>query len=300
MNIPVFPELRSLSPDSRPFIHSAICEFQPVTSELTFTNLFMWRHYYQFKWSVLDKTIVIFAHNNSIYPFQPIGPRPLKNVMLNILYWLQNEHNIRQPHFERVDMETAKEFSGDSRVKIEPLRDHFDYRYNTSDLIHLSGRHYHSKRNHITRFNNEYNYIYKPLTADLVDQCISFSKHWCKIHHFDNDDTGLRNEWEATIEALTHFDVLQFKGGAITINNAVEAFTIGELLNRSTAVIHIEKANSEIHGLYSAINQLFCQNEWKSTHYINREQDLGNSSLRAAKASYHPEKLVEKFTIRLI
>jgi hypothetical protein len=79
----------------------------------------------------------------------------------------------------------------------------------------------------------------------------------------------------------------------------VEAFTCGELLNAATAVIHLEKANPEIGGLYAAINQQFCQQAWAGVDFINREQDLGEPGLRKAKLSYHPQRLVEKFRVRL-
>jgi hypothetical protein len=98
---------------------------------------------------------------------------------------------------------------------------------------------------------------------------------------------------------MINFKELQFKGGLIIINNIVEAFTLGEMLNNSTAVIHIEKANIEIHGIYSAINQFFCDSAWKNASFINREQDLGVTGLRSAKSSYFPQKMVEKFRITL-
>ena len=79
----------------------------------------------------------------------------------------------------------------------------------------------------------------------------------------------------------------------------MQGFTLGELLNDNTAVIHVEKAVSEFHGIYAAINQMFCADSFKNTTYINREQDLGNEGLRKAKLSYHPAKFVEKFRIKL-
>jgi hypothetical protein len=85
----------------------------------------------------------------------------------------------------------------------------------------------------------------------------------------------------------------------ILINDRVEAFALGELLDEGTAVIHIEKANPEIRGLYAMINQQFCEYAWSEVSFINREQDLGEPGLRAAKMSYNPHHLVEKFRVRL-
>ena len=78
------------------------------------------------------------------------------------------------------------------------------------------------------------------------------------------------------------------------MNSKVEAFSLGEPLNEETAVIHIEKANPNIPGLYTAMNQLFCLNAWVDMTYINREQDLGAEGLRKAKKSYHPHHMVDK------
>jgi hypothetical protein len=99
-------------------------------------------------------------------------------------------------------------------------------------------------------------------------------------------------------QALTHFEELDYQGGAIQIDGKIEAFSLGEPLNADTAVIHIEKANPDIPGLYSAINQYFCTNAWSDMEWINREQDLGIEGLRNAKESYHPHHMVNKYTIR--
>lgn len=299
MSIPIFPCLKSITIDDQAFIHDALWKFQPVISELTFTNLFMWRNLYHFKWTVLDDIILLFANNNSdFFAMQPVGPRPFKNIILTILHWLHDEHKQINPHFDRVDKETAEEFSDFSSIESEPLISHFDYIYNTDSLITLAGRHLHSKRNHLTRFTKEYRYAYQELTPDLIHQCLRLANHWCELYHC-RDNPGLCAEWIAIREVLTNFDTLKCKGGVITINNVVEAFTLGELLNKSTTVIHIEKANMDIHGIYTAINQLFCKNAWSEYKFVNREQDLGDTGLRMAKLSYHPQTMVEKFRIRL-
>ena len=60
----------------------------------------------------------------------------------------------------------------------------------------------------------------------------------------------------------------------IIINGKVEAFTLGEILNGETTVVHIEKANPEIPQAFVVINQQFCEHEWPDVKFIDREQDL--------------------------
>ena len=297
MDTPLFPELKPITLDDQSFIHNALWKFQPDISELTFTNLFMWRDYYHFKWTVLSDIIFLFAGTHSdFFAMQPIGQRPFKKSIFSVLSWLRNEQNQTNPHFDRVDKETADEFKDESSIKSEPLINHYDYLYNTNNLTSLAGRHFHSKRNHLTRFANEYNYHYQELTPGLIPQCLRLADYWCERYHC-RKDTDLCAEWKATREVLTHFEVLNCKGGVISVNNTVEAFTLGEMLNRSTAVIHTEKANTDIHGIYTAINQHFCKHAWSECEFINREQDLGEQGLRDAKLSYHPKTMVKKFRI---
>ena len=63
------------------------------------------------------------------------------------------------------------------------------------------------------------------------------------------------------------------------------------------ALVHIEKANANIRGLYPYINQQFILNEFKDVEFVNREEDLGIEGLRKAKLSYHPIRFVEKYTV---
>ena len=66
-------------------------------------------------------------------------------------------------------------------------------------------------------------------------------------------DLSLLGEWEAITAALANYQALELQGGVILINDRVEAFSCGELLNKETAVIHLEKADPEIRGLYPSL-----------------------------------------------
>jgi hypothetical protein len=120
---------------------------------------------------------------------------------------------------------------------------------------------------------------------------------WCNLRHCELD-TGLFHEDRGISDLLHNFEKLDYKGAVIRIKGRVQAFSLGELLNPSTAVIHVEKANPEITGLYAAMNQLFAARAMSGVEFINREQDLGRESLRKAKKSYNPHHMVEKFDIK--
>src|SRR5574342_2345 len=98
--------------------------------------------------------------------------------------------------------------------------------------------------------------------------------------------------------ALDNIEKLSVVGAVVLIDGQVEALALGEELNHHTAVIHVEKANSEFAGLYQFISSQFIVREFPHYSYINREQDLGEPNLRKSKLSYNPVRMVEKYRVR--
>ena len=65
-------------------------------------------------------------------------------------------------------------------------------------------------------------------------------------------------------------------------------------------ITHFEKANPEIRGSFVAINKLHAEKlhaKYPDVLYINREEDGGIEGLRKAKLSYHPDFMIEKYTL---
>ena len=297
---PQFPEFRPIELEDGELVHRLLWEYQPQTSELTFTNLFMWRSHYGFQWSLYQDWLLILCNTptEGFYAFQPVGPPSRLEVTRMLLQWLREEKGVEVPRIERADGRLVSELQGAAELSVEAVRDHFDYAYQCEDLTRLAGRKYHSKRNFLNTFQRSHTYTYVPMSTEYLKECKNLQEKWCLLHRCD-EDMSLLGEWEAICEALTHFDSLRIEGGVILIDGKVEAFAFGEQLNNRTAVIHVEKANPDIRGLYAVVNQQFCENQWHQVSYINREQDLGEPGLRRAKESYYPDHLVEKFRIRL-
>jgi len=297
---PQFPEFKPIGLEDRDFIQEILGRYQPQTSEWTFTNLFIWRSHYGFHWSKYRDWLLVLCTSNTggFYALQPVGPPSRLEAVRLLLKWLKEEKKEKEPRIERADKLCISEIQGVTDLSVEPTRDQFDYVYRSEDLIKLAGRRYHSKRNHISKFMRTHSFTYAQLESDHVRGCSELAERWCKWRRCE-EDMNLLDEWEAVREALKHFSSLRIGGGMILIDNRVEAFAIGELLNRQTAVVHIEKANPQIPELYAIINQQFSERSWQKVPYINREQDLGEPGLRKAKLSYYPDHLAEKFQIRL-
>lgn len=298
----VFPDFRPLGLDDRAFIREALRRYQPETSELTFTNLFIWSSLYRWRWSTAGEWLILLMEEDGKEPafLQPVGPSPRLEVTQRALSWLRAERGILSPRIERADSRFVLEVSAAADLKVTPEREHFDYVYETSDLTALKGARYHAKRNHISRFLQDHgaDFQFVPIGPENLGLCAEFQVRWCEWRRCD-EDMNLREEWTAVRQGLAHYQDLAVQGAAILIGEKVEAFTFGELLNPQTAVVHIEKANPEIPGLYAAINQKFCEKYWSGIPFVNREQDLGEEGLRKAKLSYLPVRLVEKYRVEL-
>ena len=112
--------------------------------------------------------------------------------------------------------------------------------------------------------------------------------------HLDYEVRGIH-------EILKNCSLLNVRMSGVYIDGHLAAFTIGSYNPlEQMAVIHIEKANPEIRGLYQFINQQFLIEEFPEAVLINREDDLGLEGLRKAKLSYNPIDYARKYQVEQI
>lgn len=182
-----------------------------------------------------------------------------------------------------------------SQFESELDRDGSDYIYKSNDLIELTGKKYHGKRNHLSRFN-KLDYFFSPITENDFDDCISFSTEAYNSKTSENTHSFIAEQY-AINTYFTYFNELGLKGGIIRIDGKPTAVTIGEVLNSNTFCVHIEKGNTSYEGIYAGINNCFAKAFASDYEYINREEDLGIEGLRKSKLSYHPVFLLKKYIV---
>jgi uncharacterized protein len=284
--------LRLLSLDDRILISDYLRQFPPEISELTFTNLYAWRHTRPIWIDTLKDSLIFFVETKTglVIFGHPVGPVSIAEVL--------SEYGNRISGIDRYPKKKLAESVLLPGAMITDDRDNADYVYRREALATLAGRNFTKKRNHINQCLATYNCRYEIITAETVPECLVMQERWCAARDC-KAEPGLCGEYQAIEETLHHYMEFGLTGGAIRIEGNIEAFTVGEAFNSSTAVCHFEKAMPQFHGLGQLINQWFAENNLADFVYINREQDLGIPGLRRAKETYFPDYLVEKVRVVL-
>ena len=257
---------------------------------LSFTTLYTWKELGNFRYAIYDGEIIIkLSDNEETYLLAQTTKESIKKVVDFILTC----GNVKLKALSKNQVEILKELYGEM-FTVNHIRNNDNYYYLTESMISLQGKKLHSKRNFINRFKKENEYSYERITKDTVDECIKVAKEWCERKNC-NKNGSLENELSACEIGLLSMDELGLKGGAIRVDGKIVAFSLGELLNEKTVLIHFEKADTDYNGIYQVINNEFLKNEWADTIYVNREEDMGVEGLRKAKMSYCPEFLLEYY-----
>jgi len=275
-------------------------------AEHSFANLYFWRKAYQIKYCIKDEVLYIrFQHDIGDEPPILFSPLPKRmdvdycKIMNDTIAYCHREgiefklQSVVQKMVDYIRMNCMDIFD------IVHERDFCEYVYNVSDLTNLAGKKYHKKRNHIARFlENNPDHEFAPITPADIDDCKAMYMEW----HNERAAEGMENldlEQFAMFEALDNMENLGLQGALVRIGGKVKAFTIGERISDKTVLIHVEKADQSIQGLYPFINREFLRHFYSDMQYVNREEDLGIPGLRRSKESYYPAFLIDKYMVTL-
>lgn len=270
-------------------------------SEYTFTNLLIWGADDKIKLAEEDGVLFFLLDFKAGYRFMfaPLMRDPQGDyaVALERATAYCRENDV-VPEFRAISGAIKDAFMRCPAYSLEEDRDNFDYVYTMEELRDLSGKKLHAKRNHINQFMAQYgaNYEYVKLNPDMLDECMALYNEW--LQGKDDADRDAVGEYMAIRELIMHMQTLHVVGAGIRINGRLAAYTLGERMDEEMAVVHIEKADTDVPGLFTVINNLFVKNEFTDMKYINREEDMGLEGLRRSKLSYNPVMLIEKFVGR--
>lgn len=265
-------------------------------SHQNFTNMFIWQEGYNIEYCIEDGFFCEKSRYMSDTPYFvfPEGNGDVLAVLRKITDYAHSlgfKCNFTQLSGSQADF-LDKNFKG--QFKFHESRSSEEYVYEVSKMISLPGKKLHAKRNFLNGFKSSYDYEYREITEDNIPEV----KDFC-LSLVENKE-GRDDEILSIHKLFDNFEALSVSGAAIYIDGKVIAATVGEMLSCDTAVIHLEKANTDYRGSFVAISSMFLQNRFADAEFVNREEDMGIEGLRQAKMSYHPYRLVQKIMAREI
>lgn len=297
-------ELKMIELEDKDWMKPLIKEADMAGCHQSFGNIFAWSKVNNKRIARIDDYLIVKVNVDSKKPiyFYPAGKGDLKPIIEAIKEDAdQNGHTLRFDGLSPENMEVLNDLYP-NKFKYKRIRDNFDYVYLIEKMVSLAGKKLSAKRNHINKFLANNKWYFEEITPENIDECMEMNKQWSLENGADEDDS-LAEEACAVKRQLKNFFELGLEGGLMRVDGKVVAYTIGEILNSDTYVIHVEKAFAYVQGAYPMINREFIsliRERYPELVYVNREEDVGDSGLRKAKKSYRPEKMEEKYTGKYI
>ena len=265
-----------------------ICDTLPGT-------IFMWRNYFQTAFC-LDSEMLFFqiTYPDGLKAYSvSCGTGDLGVAFEKLAAFVKSrgESLIFSPVTPE-QVETLKEYFTVTRC--QSIRDWADYVYDVASMQTFPGKKLHGQRNFLNRFHKLYPEArVEAISADNLD----LSKAFLDVYKAQVRTEDALVELEYVREVLDHYDLYRCLGTCVLVDGAVVAFAVGD--KRGNMLYeHIEKASRDYPGAYQKIASEFAKMYGTSEIlYVNREDDMGNESLRTSKLAYQPVKLLEKCVV---
>jgi len=258
-----------------------------------FTNLFIWQKPINLRVREIDGCLCLSSQWRAgrLFAYYPLGESPdLKGILKAIRESTEAKVTLG-PLDERMAEQVKALFP---EAEFRERRGLCDYVYRYEDLIELKGDKYHAKKNHFNRFTASYEWEYIEIGKDNRGLLLQAAETFRPTA-----DGELEDEYHTAQMLIKHFDAFSLHAAVLKADGKIAAYSIGEVIDGDTALIHIEKGDRTFSGAYAAINRLFLENSFKGCEFVNREEDMGIDGLRKAKLSYHPCRLDPVYEVDL-
>lgn len=281
------------------WINSCIAVSGTMASDASFANIYLLRNKYSTKISRYKDFIIRKYSGKGArcgYTF-PLGKGDVAKALAEIEKDAKECGERLQFAFVTEEQKEVLENAMPERFCYSSDAGDSDYIYLRSELASLSGKAFHKKKNHFSKFVRTYpDYKYYEIGACNIYDAQKVADAWY-YEHLQDEDASQLAEYKAIKEALDNFEELGLIGGIIYVNDSPCAMTIASKINENTVDVHFEKAVGEyaLNGGYAAINKLFSE-KLDGVTWLNREEDIGIEGLRKAKLSYRPKIMLKKYS----
>lgn len=272
------------------------------TCDSVFLESFIWKEYYHVRFAIWEEKALLWLMESGgkCFSAMPLCREEDLPDAFNAIEQYFNEE-LGYPLVINLADEYAVKYLNlpEDKYLVEEQVDSKDYLYEGNAMRTLAGKKLHKKKNRVNAFKREYDgrYEYRRLCCSDSHVVWEFLDKW-RLQKGDDVEEHLDYEVRGIHDILKNCSDLYVRMGGVFIDGQLEAFSIGSFNPvENMAVIHIEKANPEINGLYQFINQQFLIEEFPDVEWVNREDDMGLEGLKRAKSSYYPADYARKYLV---
>ena len=288
-------DFRPVTLEDRQAIMEVYKDHAPLHSDYSFTTMFAWGHYMDYMFFRSGEALHFMTRKDGDATFRgPIGNYGREDIqeLLDLSFRVGGD-----PPLGVLDRR-MRDAIVEARPDLEfiPRREYFDYVYLSSSLRDLPGGDFLKHRNQLNHFLKNNDSSFEAIGADSLGEAREFFVWWCRMRGCEKEPL-LESEKTFIKTCMDNYEDLELKGIMVRIDGEIRAASVFEELSADTAVIHIEKADPRIKGLYQAVNQHTASILSEKYRFINRESDMGIPGLRQAKERYRPHHMVEVFQI---
>ena len=174
MEVPHYPDSRTLELADKPLLDGIFTELQPRISELTFACLYLFRTAHSYRLTMVGASLVVLAKG---YDGVPYFLPPLSGERGEAADRLLTEGLTL---YGADDAFVARYLQG-KNLEIAEDRDNFDYLYLKSDLAELPGNRYHKKKNRISYFTGRHEFTIEPYSGKQLEGSLRLLEEWRRV-----------------------------------------------------------------------------------------------------------------------
>lgn len=273
-----------------------------IMADRTFAALYIWRDYYDLQICFKDDFVYFLSKKHegdrSYYMPLDMGGGDIEKAFCEIERDSRDKGLPYRVYLVTEEIKERLESECPGKYTFLDDRNNYDYIYKASDLMELKGKKFHSKRNHINRFTSVYagRWSYENVDPKKhITPIYDYTIKWGEAKRGDGYQDDYKHELEAISCALRNYEALGMRGGVLYVDGQVAAYTLAAMTHNKVIDVMFEKADSDIDGAYTMINNQFAINNFSDIELVNREEDMGIQGLRTAKLSYNPVSLTKKY-----
>lgn len=302
--IPHFPIFTKVSLESRPFVESFTHTHKPY-SDFNFASLWSWDSQDEREVSILNDNLVVrfTDYSTNEYSYSFLGTNKTTETAAVLVQFAKD--NGVSPILTLMPEEAVGDIDC-NLFEVKEDESNFDYIFSISDLAHLQGSKYKSKRHLSKNFenNNQGNGIdFRVISSTdslFLQEVETVLKHWEENKKIADKDYDLENEGYAIRKLLSADNYNEVILSLLYVNNSIVGFSVDELLPNDYVMSHFFKADCTHKGVFEFLNERVSEHLLSKGYlYWNWEQDLGLESLHKSKVSYRPIDYIKKYTVTL-